>query len=60
LHSIKKHFRTCFVEVREIDANPPFAVLFFYDNGVCQPFGVLNFDNGASAEEFINFIFNSF
>jgi len=56
----KTVFRTSFVEVREIDANPPIVVLLFYENGVCQPFGVLDFDNGASAEEFINLVVNNF
>ena len=54
----KLSFGPCSVDVSEIDAESPFAILFFDEYNVGQPFRVFHFHNCTFLEELADLLIN--
>ena len=53
-------FKACSVDISEIDAKSPFAIRFFDEYNVGQPFGVFHFSDRTFLEELADLLINRF
>ena len=47
-------FKSCFVKICEVDADPPFAILLLDDDWICQQLGILHFRDGARVQQSVD------